>query len=188
MSATLEPAAPPSAPEAAAAPEAVADEGHAYGLWRDTLRNILRQRSAQLGLLLIGFFVLVAFFAPLLATFPPDTGMLDLGELGAVKRAPPCIYLLGCPADVPQHLLGLDGNFRDVYSRIVYGARVSLFIGVVTVGVAILIGTLIGLVAGYTSGRTDNVLMRLMDILLGFPSLILAIAIVIVLGCSLVNA
>jgi peptide/nickel transport system permease protein len=165
-----------------------ADDGHAYGLWRDTLRNILRQRSARLGLVLIGFFVAVAILAPVLAPFDPDKGMLDLGEAGAIKRAPPCIHLLGCPADQPQHLLGLDGNFRDVFSRIVYGSRVSLFIGVVTVGFAIIIGSFIGLVAGYTSGKTDNVLMRLMDVLLGFPSLILAIAIVTVLGRSLVNA
>jgi peptide/nickel transport system permease protein len=165
-----------------------ADDGHAYGLWRDTLRNILRQRSARLGLVLIGFFIAVAILAPVLAPFDPDKGMLDLGEAGAIKRAPPCIHLLGCPADQPQHLLGLDGNFRDVFSRIVYGSRVSLFIGVVTVGFAIIIGSFIGLVAGYTSGKTDNVLMRLMDILLGFPSLILAIAIVTVLGRSLVNA
>jgi peptide/nickel transport system permease protein len=165
-----------------------ADDGHAYGLWRDTLRNILRQRSARLGLVLIGFFIAVAILAPVLAPFDPDKGMLDLGEAGAIKRAPPCIHLLGCPADQPQHLLGLDGNFRDVFSRIVYGSRVSLFIGVVTVGFAIIIGSFIGLVAGYTSGKTDNVLMRLMDVLLGFPSLILAIAIVTVLGRSLVNA
>ncbi len=192
MSSTDLPAMPdtPAAPAAPAAPSTVeaADEGHAYGLWRDTLRNILRQRSARLGLLLIGFFVVVAFLAPVLAPFDPDKGMLDLGEVGAVKRSAPCIHLLGCPADQPQHLLGLDGNFRDVFSRIVYGARVSLFIGVVTVGFAIVIGSLIGLVAGYTSGKTDNVLMRLMDVLLGFPSLILAIAIVTVMGRSLVNA
>lgn len=175
--------AAPTTPLAADA----ADE-HAYGLWRDTFRNILRQRSAVFGLVLIGFFLLVALVAPLIAPFDPDVGMLDLGEVGAVKRAAPCIHLLGCPADQPQHILGLDGNFRDVFSRIVYGARVSLFIGVVTVGFAIFLGTLIGLVAGYASGRTDNVLMRLMDVLLAFPSLILAIAIVTVLGRSLVNA
>jgi peptide/nickel transport system permease protein len=166
--------------------DAVAD--HAYGLWRDTIRNILRQRSAVLGLSLIGFLVLIAILAPVLAPFNPDMGMLDLGEAGAVKRAAPCIHLLGCSPDLPQHLFGLDGNFRDVFSRIVFGARVSLFVGIVTVGFAIVIGTLIGLVAGYAGGKVDNVLMRLMDVLLAFPSLILAIAIVTVLGRSLVNA
>lgn len=180
MSSDTLPATPP--------PVVDAVDDHAYGLWRDTIRNVLRQRSAVLGLVLIGFLLLVAILAPLLAPFNPDTGMLDLGEAGAVKRAAPCIHLLGCSPDLPQHLLGLDGNFRDVFSRIVFGARVSLFVGIVTVGFAIIIGTLIGLVAGYAGGKVDNVLMRLMDVLLAFPSLILAIAIVTVLGRSLVNA
>jgi len=181
MSSTALPSTPPTVAD-------TVDEKKAPGLWRDTIGNILRQRSAIFGLVLIGFFILVAILASVIAPFNPDSGMLDLGEAGAIKRAPPCIYALGCSTDLPQHLLGLDGNFRDVFSRIVFGARVSLFIGVATVGFAIIIGTLIGLVAGYAGGKIDNVLMRLMDVLLAFPSLILAIAIVTVLGRSLVNA
>lgn len=177
----------PSAPLTATPPLADGTD-HVSGLWRDTIRNILRQRSALLGLALIGFFVAVAILAPVLAPFDPNVGMLDLGEPGAVKRAAPCIHLLGCSPDLPQHLLGLDGNFRDVFSRIVFGARVSLFVGVATVGFAIVIGSFIGLVAGYAGGKVDNILMRIMDVVLAFPSLILAIAIVTVLGRSLVNA
>ncbi|HSW42135.1 MAG TPA: ABC transporter permease [Patescibacteria group bacterium] len=178
----------PSALPAPPTPLTDIADHHVSGLWRDTFRNVLRQRSALFGLVLIGFFVVVAILAPVLAPFDPNVGMLDLGEPGAVKRAAPCIHILGCSPDLPQHLLGLDGNFRDVFSRIVFGARVSLFVGVATVGFAIVIGSFIGLVAGYAGGKVDNILMRVMDVVLAFPSLILAIAIVTVLGRSLVNA
>ena len=101
---------------------------------------------------------------------------------------PPCIHLLGCPADQPQHILGMDGNVRDFFSRVVYGSRVSLMIGFATVGFAIVLGTLFGAVAGYAGGLSDNAIMRCMDVLLAFPALLLAIAIVTVLGPGLVNA
>ena len=179
MTATLE-----QLPEAV--PQGVAAQKPA-SLWRDTLKNILRQRSAIVGLAVITFLVLVAVFAPVVATHDPDLPMLGIEE-GAKPRSAPCIHLLGCPETQPEHYMGLDGNARDVYSRVIFGARVSLWIGFVTVGVAIIIGMIIGAIAGFFSGRSDNVLMRLMDVVLAFPSLLLAIAIVTVLGTSLVNA
>ncbi len=157
-------------------------------LWRDTLGNILRQRSAVLGLLILTILILTAVFAPLIATHSPNASMLQEREPGAIKRAAPCIHLLGCAADKPQHLLGLDGNFRDVFSRVVYGARVSLGVGLASVTLAILLGSLIGAIAGYLGGWIDNILMRLMDVILAFPSLLLAIAIVTAAGRSLFNA
>jgi peptide/nickel transport system permease protein len=114
--------------------------------------------------------------------------MLQAHEQGAVKRSPPCIHALGCPADKPQHLLGLDGNFRDLFSRVIFGTRVSLTIGLAAITFAIVIGTLIGSIAGYVGGWADNVLMRLMDVILAFPSLLLAIAIVTALGPGLEKA
>jgi len=156
-------------------------------LWRDTIRNILRQRSAVIGLIILLFLFLVALFAPVIAPYGPDDSMLDLGIPGRRGEAP-CIHLLGCPADRVQHIMGLDSNLRDEFSRIVYGSRVSLQVGFLTVGLSIIVGSFIGAMAGFFGGAADNVLMRLMDIVLSFPSLILAIAIVTVLGSGLINA
>jgi ABC-type dipeptide/oligopeptide/nickel transport system permease subunit len=156
-------------------------------LWRDTAGSVLRQRSAVFGLILLTFLVLVAIFAPVIATHDPYDSLLGK-EQGIVKRSGPCVHLLGCPADKPEHIFGTDGNFRDLYSRVVYGARTSLTVGVAAVGFAIIIGTVIGAIAGFAGGTTDNVLMRLMDVLLAFPALLLAIAIVTAAGRSLVNA
>ncbi len=156
-------------------------------LWRDTLGNILRQRNAVVGLTILIFFIVVAVFADQIATHDPVAPLLGQEE-GAKKLAGPCIHALGCPAAQPEHLFGIDQNVRDVFSRVVHGTRVSLQIGFLTVGFAIVIGTLIGAVSGYFGGATDNILMRLMDVVLAFPSLLLAIAIVTVLGTTLINA
>jgi peptide/nickel transport system permease protein len=156
-------------------------------LWRDTLGNVLRQRSAVVGMTILVLLVLVAIFAPFIATHDPNQVLLGVEE-GVVKRSGPCVHLLGCPATQPEHLLGTDGNFRDLFSRVVFGTRVSLTIGLAAITFAIVIGTLIGSIAGYVSGWADNVLMRLMDVILAFPSLLLAIAIVTALGPGLDKA
>jgi ABC-type dipeptide/oligopeptide/nickel transport system permease subunit len=156
-------------------------------LWRDTIGSVLRQRSAIVGLSILTLLVLVAVFAPIIATHDPKQTLLGI-EPGVTQRSAPCIHLLGCPADKPEHYFGTDGNFRDVFSRVVYGARTSLVIGFAAIGFAIVVGTSIGSLAGYIGGWLDNVLMRLMDIVLAFPSLLLAIAIVTAVGPSLVNA
>jgi ABC-type dipeptide/oligopeptide/nickel transport system permease subunit len=154
-------------------------------LWRDALRHMLHKRSAVVGMIILGTLLLVAIFAPLIATHDPTQVLI--GVENVKKRMPPCIHILGCPADEPQHILGTDGNVRDFFSRIVYGSRVSLFIGLSTVSLAIVVGTVLGAVAGYAGGWADNVIMRFMDVLLAFPALLLAIAIVTVLGPGLIN-
>ena len=166
--------------------------GRPANLWRDALRNVLAQRVAQVGLALLSFLIVMAVAAPLIATHDPDStigideGLLAPGAPPELKG--PCIHLLGCAQERPQHLLGIDRNGRDVFSRVVYGSRISLQVGVLTVGFAIIIGTLLGAVAGYAGGWTDNLIMRLMDVLLAFPSLVLAIAIVTILKPGLLNA
>jgi len=149
-----------------------------------TLRRLAGNRSAQVGALIIGALLLVAIFADVIAPYEYDQ---QIRQPGLRRRSPPCIHLLGCDPQKPQVLMGLDSNFRDLFSRVVYGARLSLQIGFLTTGAAILIGTLLGAIAGYAGGWLDNFIMRLMDVLLAFPSLLLAIAIVSVLGPGLVN-
>ena len=155
-------------------------------LFRLTMRNILRQRSALFGGTILFLLVLVAIFAPAIAPYDPDKVLIGIEDVK--KRADPCIHLLGCPEDQPQHILGTDGNVRDVFSRVIFGTRVSLFVGFSTVGFAIIIGTLLGALGGFLGGWVDNLIMRTMDVLLAFPSLLLAIAIVSVLGHGLQNA
>jgi peptide/nickel transport system permease protein len=156
-------------------------------LWRDTIRNVLRQRSAIVGLVILAILIGGAIFAPILAPFDQEQDLRRI-EPGVEKRADPCIHILGCPATTPQHIFGTDGNFRDVFSRVLYGGRVSISIGFAAIGLAIIIGTFIGATAGYAGGWVDNILMRLMDVILAFPSLLLAIAIVTAVGPSLTNA
>ncbi len=148
-----------------------------------SLRRLFRHRSAQVGFTLFFLFVFTAIFAPVLAPFDPIVPLEHVK-----RRSPPCIHLLGCPADQPQHILGIDGNNRDMFSRIIFGSRLSLMIGFTTVSFAIVIGGLLGAIAGYVGRWVDMVIMRTMDVLLAFPSLLLAIAIVTVLGPSLTNA
>jgi peptide/nickel transport system permease protein len=137
-------------------------------------------------LTIIVALVLIAVLAPLIAPYQPTQVLISVEDVA--KRAPPCIHLFGCPAEQPQHLMGTDGNVRDEFSRIVYGTRVSLYVGFITVGFAIIVGILLGAIAGYAGGWLDNLIMRVLDVLLAFPSLLLAIAIVSVLGPGLTNA
>jgi ABC-type dipeptide/oligopeptide/nickel transport system permease subunit len=137
-------------------------------------------------MVILGLLVLVALTAQWLA--PYDPSQVLIGKEPVEQRQDPCIHLFGCPADQPQHLAGIDGNVRDEFSRLLYGTRLSLMIGLSTVSFAIVIGTILGALSGYFGGWVDTVIMRTMDVLLAFPSLLLAIAIVTVLGPGLVNA
>lgn len=158
----------------------------ANSLWRLTLRRLFRQRSAIVGMIILGFLIIVAILAPVIAPYDPTQVLIGVEDVK--RREAPCIHLLGCPEDKPQHFMGIDGNVRDVFSRIVYGTRVSLRIGLVTVTIAVVVGTTLGAVSGFVGGWTDNIIMRLLDIVLAFPFFLLAIAIVFVMGPSLQNA
>jgi peptide/nickel transport system permease protein len=155
-------------------------------LWGLVRRRFFRRKSALVGLGILGLLVLIAIFAPVIAPYEPQQVLI--GAEPVRKRQAPCIHLLGCPTDQPQHLMGIDGNVRDQFSRVLFGSRFSLIIGFTTVTFAILIGATLGGIAGFLGGWLDDVIMRLMDVLLAFPSLLLAIAIVAVLGPGLINA
>jgi peptide/nickel transport system permease protein len=155
------------------------------GLWRGAWRRLLRRKTGVIGLSIIGTLVLIAVLAPLLAPYDPNQVLI--GQEGVSRRSPPCVHLFGCEPEIRQHVLGLDGNARDQFSRIIYGSRVSLSVGFTTVFVAFSIGATLGAIAGFWGGWTDNIVMRIMDVVLGFPSLLLAIAIVSALGPGLRN-
>ncbi|MDQ3448647.1 MAG: ABC transporter permease [Chloroflexota bacterium] len=173
------------ASEPAPVPASARDETRTTSRWRETLRNVLRQRSAVVGLAILAVLAGSALFAGFIAPYSPDDVLISEG---ARQRMPPCIHLLGCPESQPQVILGTDGNVRDVFSRALYGGQISLTVGLVTVVFAIFVGGMIGAVSGYAGGWLDNLLMRLMDFLIAFPALLLAIVIVTVLGRSLNNA
>jgi len=132
----------------------------------------LRSPLTVAGLVLITLFALAALFAPLLAPADP------LKQVLSTRLKPP----------TAAHWLGTDQLGRDVLSRMLFGARISLLVGVVVVGLAGSLGTFVGLVAGYTGGWLDEGLMRLTDVFFAFPALILAMAIAGALGPSLTNA
>lgn len=138
----------------------------------DALRHLSRNPVAIGGMVILGFLLILAILAPVISPYDPMAQELIR------RNAPPS----------REHWMGLDALGRDVLSRVIHGTRVSLFIGFFTVGAAVVIGTLVGAVAGYFGGKTDNVLMRLMDVMLAFPSLLLAIAVVAILGPGLINA
>jgi peptide/nickel transport system permease protein len=133
------------------------------------LRRALSSRGAAFGGIVLLAVVLMAVCAPLLA--PYDPLKQDLSNLLAPPNA--------------QHLLGTDNNGRDVLSRVIWGTRVSLVAGLVSVALAVVVGCLIGLAAGYWGGRVDGILMRLIDAVLSFPALVLALALGAVLGAGL---
>ncbi len=151
--------------------------GKPTSLWRETLRRLMHNRSAQIGMTILGCLLVIAIGAPIIASHDP----IDYTDPNNQVRTPPCIHLLGCPADQPQYIFGLDSNGRDLFSRVVYATQVSLFIGLSTVTFGVVIGTLIGAFSAYAGGWFDNSIMRIMDVLLAFPSLLLAIALVAIL-------
>jgi peptide/nickel transport system permease protein len=156
-SATTEAPAPPAA--------------RASGFWADTLHRVVRNRAAVTGGIVVAIFVVVAALAPILSPYDPLKG-----GLSNRLRAPST-----------THWLGTDELGRDVLSRVLYGARITAQIQVAAVGLALVLGTALGLAAGYVRGSVDQTIMRLMDILMAFPGIFLALAIIAALGTGLSN-
>ena len=145
---------------------------------QDFWRYFKTNRGAVAGLAVVGLVLLVALLAPWLAPYPPD--LTD----NTVFLTPPFWQTGGSAA----HLLGTDAIGRDVLSRLMHGARLSLVIGIAVVSISVVLGTVLGLLAGYFKGLLEIAIMRMMDIILTLPSLLLAIVIVAILGPGLVNA
>src|SRR5262249_19518564 len=139
------------------------------GFWADTLHRVVRNRAAVAGGIVVVIFVAVALSAPLLSPYDPLKG-----RLGERLRAPSA-----------AHWLGTDELGRDVLSRVLHGARITIRIQLAAVGLALVIGAALGLTAGYIGRWVDQLIMRLMDILMAFPGIFLALAIIAALGTGL---
>ena len=165
----------PLTPGLAVAAEPLADPraGSGAGARWQPLRQLLAGWQAWLGIGILTGVVLIALFAPVLAPYDPEA--IDI-----LNRLKP-------PSLSSGHLLGTDDVGRDLLSRLLFGARISLLVGVSTIVLGGLVGAALGILAGYHTGRFDSVVMRIVDIQLAFPSLLLAIAILAVLGSSVVN-
>ena len=144
----------------------------------EQLGQLWQNKTAVLGLIIITVFVLTAIFAPLISPHDPyETSLYD-------QLKPPLWHEGG----TTKNILGTDELGRDILSRIIYGARVSLIVAVVSVAIAFVFGTILGCFAGYYKGFRDGLIMRIMDMILAFPYLLLAIVVVAYLGPSLENA
>jgi ABC-type dipeptide/oligopeptide/nickel transport system permease subunit len=142
-------------------------------LFRETMAKLSQSKTAMAGLVIIFLFIVGALTARLIAPYDP------VAQVIAQRITPP--FTAG-------HPLGTDDLGRDVLSRIIYGARISLVIGVVSVGISLFFGLLIGTLCGYYGGWFDRIVMRIIDIMLAFPYILLTIVIVAILGASLLNA
>ena len=141
------------------------------GFWADTLRRVVNTRAAVAGGVIVGTFVVLAIFAPTLAPYDPLKGRL--GE----RLQPPGA----------AHWLGTDELGRDLLSRILHGARITIQVQVAAVSLALVVGLALGLTAGYVGRWPDLVIMRVMDVMMAFPGIFLALAIIAALGTGLVN-
>jgi peptide/nickel transport system permease protein len=146
-------------------------EDRAVGLWTDAFRRMLRNPSAIIGALIVGGMVFMAVFAPFLAPYDPLRGNLSESFL------PPS----------PSHWMGTNIQGQDVLSRIIFGARLTLGIAILSVTMGVLVGGFLGAIAGYFKGTIDGIIMRGVDIMLAIPGLLLAIAIVTFLGRGVVQ-
>ena len=165
------PAAPVAQPLASALRGATQPVTERTGLWW-ILRDLFRRRSAQIGGLIVLLLILMAVLAPWLAPYDPYA-------INVKDRLQPPNW---------THPFGTDDLGRDLFSRIIYGARTTIQTGVVVVFIAASLGSLIGLISGYYGGTVDLIIMRVIDIMLAFPYILLALAIVATLGPSLQNA
>ncbi len=144
-------------------------EPTAGGLWHDAFQRLRHSPAAIVGVVMIAILVFLAIFAPLVAPYSPTEQNLDAIAAGC------------CPGPSREHLLGVDDLGRDELSRLIYGARYSLLIGVVAVTIGLSMGLLLGAVAGYFR-RADSPIMRVMDIMLAIPGFLMAIGIVALFG------
>lgn len=154
-------------------------------LWSNAWRRLRRNKMAMAGIFFLGFLLAVAIFAPMIAPHNPIKS--NVAESGTYRKAAWLEDANPLRTGSWDYPLGTDSIGRDVFSRLVYGTRISIIVGFIPVAVILLIGVPLGLVAGYVGGRVDDILMRLTDVVYAFPALLLAIIMQISFGDSLVG-
>ena len=164
--------------DGAAAATAFVEEPSPPSRMREFWRAYAQNRGALIGLCLVALLILLALGADFIAPDPPNE------QYRTFTLAPPAWHADG----TSRFLLGTDPVGRDILSRLIHGTRLSLLIGTISVAISLTLGAILGLVAGYFRGIVDTAIMRLMDVMLALPSLLLAIAVVAILGPGLVNA
>ena len=141
-------------------------------LWRDTLRRLTQRPLPVFGLVVVVLLIVAALLGPYLAPFSPNA--IDM----SARFATPSL----------EHPFGTDNLGRDIFSRVLYGAQVSLKVGLIAVGLALTVGTLLGVLSGYLSRLFDEIIMRIMDVMLSFPAILLAILLIAALGRGVESA
>lgn len=153
------------------AQDGVVKKKKSRGQMAETWMRLRKNKLALVGLFILVMMLMVAIFADFIAPYEYDEQFLENAFQSPNK----------------QNIFGTDEFGRDIFSRVVHGSRISLQVGIIAVGIAVIVGGFLGAIAGYTGGRIDNLIMRLMDILLSIPQMLLAISIVAALGNSLGN-
>lgn len=151
--------------------ETMAVKREEHSVWRDIVRAYRNNPMASAGLLVVILLALGAAFAPLITAHDPYA--IDMSNIAAPPSA--------------SHILGTDELGRDLFARLVYGARISLMIGIIPALIAQVVGTAVGIASGYHGGAVDYILMRIADVVLAFPSTLLSLAIMYTLSGSLIN-
>lgn len=142
-------------------------------LWLDIGIRVIKNKAAMVGFVILAVLILLALFADVIADY--DTVVIQQ-DLANMNQGPSL-----------EHILGTDEFGRDIFARIIHGGRISLAVGLVSVCFSLVVGGILGALAGYYGGRFDNIIMRCMDVFLAIPSILLAMAIVTALGSSLLN-
>lgn len=145
-------------------------------LWSDARRRFFQNKAAVAGLIALTLIVLISFIGPYFAVWSNEE--IDWDVMGSAAT-------LGMPSIETGHYFGTDDLGRDLYSRVLQGTRISLMVGVIGASISVLVGTIYGTVAGYVGGRTDQIMMRIVDILMSIPFMFVIILLLVVFGRSI---
>ncbi|NOR60871.1 MAG: ABC transporter permease subunit, partial [Rhodobacteraceae bacterium] len=144
-------------------------------LWSDARRRFFQNKAAVAGMIALTIIILISFIGPFFAVWSFEE--IDWNTMGSAAT-------LGKPSFETGHFFGTDDLGRDLYSRVLQGTRISLKVGIIGAGIAVVVGTIYGTVAGYVGGRTDQIMMRIVDVLMSIPFMFVLILLLVIFGRS----